>query len=108
MTHPMSYPDLTAQAVAEALAAVGLAQADTDGCPHTGSGFSIRELPMDPPRLSVTWHSVPDEWSADEVHNLAATPLVDCALVLEGCGYETEFVADYPMGYLVVWTEGEF
>jgi hypothetical protein len=99
---------LSVAVVTRQLSGAGLAQADTDGYQCTGPGFSVCELPMDPPRLSVTWHSVPDEWSADEVHNLAATPLVDCALVLEGCGYETEFVADYPMGYLAVWTEGEF
>jgi hypothetical protein len=101
----MSGLELTAQAVAEALCASGrnLALADTDGYRCTGPGFSVASLPMDPPRLSVTWYS--EDWSVEEVHSLRAARLGDCADVLDELGYQLEFVADYPMGYLVVWTE---
>lgn len=101
--------ELTAEAVARVLFAAGLDEADFDDYGSTSTvGFTTCDLPLAEPRVSVSWHSGYLAWSEEEVHSASATPLGACAEALQMVGYQTEFVADFPSGYLVVWTDGEF
>lgn len=87
--------DLTPKAVATALRDAGI----------VGS-FTIGRLPVThEDRVGIYWTAGPydDRYVHEPEPHLAA-----CATTLEAAGYQTEFVADQPAGYLVVWLEGEF
>jgi hypothetical protein len=102
-------PVLTAEEVADILAEAGFQAAESDGYRAVTPGFSTCTLPVSfQDRVAVTWHLGWGSPSGDAVHDPYATPLAACAVALDEEGYKTEFVADFPCGYLVVWITGEF
>lgn len=97
-----------ADAVAVALAEAGFETAGFDGYRAVGPGFTVTALPLPEPRVAVDWHTSYGDWTEAHRYDPDASPLGDCAEALENAGYQTEFVADFPGGYLAVWLDGEF
>lgn len=99
---------LTPEAVSAVLSAAGFEAAEIDrpGYHRVAGGFITYWVPVrHEDRVGVGWHS--GCWAEAEVHE-PGPALAGCAEALEATGFLIEFVADYPCGYLVVWTEGEF
>lgn len=99
---------LTPEAVAAVLARAGFQAAEIDDYWHrpVTEGFTTCSIPVTyEDRVSVSWNT--DSFEEDYVHE-PEPHLAACATALEAAGYQTEFVADFPAGYLVVWVEGEF
>lgn len=101
---------LTPEAVAAVLTAAGFgaAQMDEDNYRPVTEGFTAYHVPVThEDRVGVSWHSGYGSYSEDWVHE-PEPHLAGCASTLEAAGYQVEFVADFPVGGLIVWVDGEF
>lgn len=101
---------LTPEAVAAVLADAGFQAAEMDDYWHrpVTDGFQACSLPVThEDRVAVMWHRDLYDRDVDYVH-VPGPDLDACAAALEAAGYQVEFVADQPAGYLAVWVEGEF
>ena len=102
-------PQVTPEAVRELLTAAGFVAAETDGSAYQNpitDGFTTMLLPMAVDVVAVTWHHGYGDYDEAYIHEPSPV-LGDCAEVLAATGYRTEFVADFPAGYIEAWTGGD-
>jgi len=98
-------PVLTREAVAACLSGAGFSPVLLTACGSPlADGFCTYLAPAaDGERVGVSWHS--EQPAGAYVHT--PEPVLDeCAAELRLAGYHTEFTADHPKGYLVVWVDG--